>query len=281
MELIANLQRSFARPTGQPKAPANLLELATLLRQAQPGAEVARYCQLWARELQKIHESQRQSLSKTRGTSRKIWAEQSLIYQDLIATLGAAAEQIQKKAHRALSSTRQELDELLEEFADSLQAMDDWSKSQHPRCLACGWDGEASCCPHCQLHLLQPVRQARPTATPLALASNHAQIFDTVVAVLQGTADLESLAPPLLELQSDFVQAVVDANASAEIHPEMVVVAEILENALGGLEVMGQAFEDLDAQHLEDGWHQFYISQIHLLDAIAEAGNDQVQFSRD
>lgn len=281
MELIANLQRSFARPTGQPKAPANLLELATLLRQAQPGAEVARYCSLWAGELKKIHDHQRDILSPTRGTSRKIWAEQSLIYQDMIATLGLAAEQIRKRAFRALVETRQELDGLLEEFADSLQAMNDWSKSQHPRCLACGWDGQAASCPHCQLHLLQPVRQARPTATPLALASNHAEIFDTVVAVLQGGTDVESLAPPLLELQNDFEQAVVDAKASAEIHPEMTLIAEILEEALGGLEVMGQVFDDLDAQHLEDGWHQFFVSQITLIDAIAESGNDQVQFSRD
>lgn len=281
MELIANLQRSFARPTGQPKAPANLLELATLLRQAQPGAEVARYSQLWARELQKIHDKQREILNPMRGTSRKIWAEQSLIYQDMIAALGLAGEQIRKKAYRALAETRQELDGLLEEFADSLQAMEDWSKSQHPRCLACGWDGQAPSCPHCQIHLLQPVRQPRPTATPLALASNHAEIFDTVVAVLQGATDLENLAPPLIELQNDFEQAVIDAKASAEIHPEMVVIAGILEEALGGLEVMGLAFDDLDAQHLEDGWHQFFVSQITLIDAIAESGNDQVQFSRD
>lgn len=278
MELIANLRLSFA-PPGRPQAPANLLEMAALLGQVHPGPEVAEYSLLWASELERIHRADHERLAKKRGRLRRLWAEQRLIYLDLVATLQEAAANIQNR--RPLQDSHRQFQELLEEFAQSLQEMETWSTSAQPRCLACGWDGNDRFCPHCDLRLLTPVRQSRPSAAPLQLAPHHQAIFDTVVAVLDGHQDLDSLQEPLEELQSDFYTAVCDAEASAEVHPEMEAVTEILELALEGLTEMTLVFEDQDCQHLEDGWNAFYLSQLTLLDTLSPPATDQVSFTRD
>ena len=279
MELIANLQLSFARPSDQAKAPRNLLELAALLRRARPGAEVAGFARLWAQELTRIQQADDAVLSQKRGSLRRLWAEQSLIYQDLVAALELAAEQICHGDVDSLEQTRVALDELLEEFADTLQEMGEWARSEQPRCFSCSWDGAALLCPHCGLQVLRPVRQPRAAVAPLALAAHHVGLFRTVEAVLQGGQDLHSLVQPLDELHDDFCQAAVDAAACAQIYPEMEPVAEILEVAREGLSEMRLVFEDFDAQHLEDGWHQFFLSQITLNQVVSEEDSDQLRFS--
>ena len=281
MELIASLQMSFARPGAAPQAPRNLLQLASLLGQHQAGPEVAHYSLLWAEELTRIRDSDHQALARKRGTLRRLWAQQSLVYQDLIATLEQAADRILDRQFGELKHTSSQFNSLLEEFAESLQEMDDWSRSDHPRCLSCSWDGDAESCPHCRLQLLAPVRETRAQAAPLSLAPHHQSVFDTVSAILQGASDLSSLQLPLQGLHSDFHQAVVDARASSQSYPEMEVVADILEVALDGLTEMSLVFEDCDSQHLEDGWNAFYLSQLTLVDALSQSDSDQVTFSRD
>lgn len=277
MELIAQLQLSYRKPSTRLPAPRNLLELSARL--AEPTAEVARYCRLWAQELCRLRSQNEAVYASIRGTSRRLWAEQSLVYLDLIGCLEGAADQISQG--EGLGQIQHDFQELLEEFADCLQAMEDWNRSPQPRCLGCGWDGENTHCPHCGLQLLLPVRETRPPAAPLVLAPNHNEVMEVVAGVLRGELDLDALFEPLEELSEDFSVAVRDARQAAQLHPEMEVVAEILDVALGGLEEMGEVFTDADAQHLENGWYQFYLSQIELLDALAESEEDQVTFSRD
>lgn len=277
MELIAQLELSFARPVTGSRPPRNLREFSALLGQLRPGPEVAEFSRLWAQELERIRRDEAASLGKKRGSLRRLWAEQNLIYEDLLGVLQQAAHQIEGHHFLALRQTAETFAELLDELGDSLQDLGDWHQSAHPRCLACSWDGEAERCPHCDLRLLVPVRQAQPAAAPLALAPHHQALLDRVVSVVQGSQDVESLAEPLESLQADFYQAAVDARA----HPELELVAELLEAAFVGLTKMTQTLEDSDCQHLEDGWNLFFHTQLALAEALAEGDSEQLHFSRD
>lgn len=264
MELLATLQLSFGRPRPA-RIPRNLLELAELLSQPDPGPEAPGFCRLWAEELRRLRDHDQETLGKKRGRLRRLWAEQCLIYDDLIAALLDPQPQA---AH---------FHELLDEFADCLKDMEEWSRSEDPRCLACGWDGEDKICPHCRLRLLSPVRQPRGGASPIQLAPHHQEVLEVVTSVLRGESDLDRLQVPLNDLHDDFRRAVADARA----HPELEVVAEILEVARDGLSQMTQVFEDGNCQHLEDGWSAFYLSQLALSDALHEDSPDQVAFLRE
>jgi len=273
MQLIAQLQLCFARP-GHSRPPQNLIELAALLGQSKPGPEVAEYALLWAEELERIQRADNQILSKKRGLLRRLWATQCLIYQDLIVTLRQLAWQIQRGL-----PVKHQLDELMSEFSESIKTLNDWTRSEQPRCLNCGWDKDDEICPHCQLRLLAPVRHTHPATAPLQLPPRHQEIFETVVAVIDGEIDIGCLQEPLEQLQVDFEEAVLDAHSSARIYPEMQSVAEVLSSALAGLLEMSLVFEDRDCQHLEDGWNTFFLSQLSLQDTLAEA--DQMTWMRE
>jgi len=240
---------------------------------------VADFSRLWAQELGRLRREEDAVLAQKRGSLRKLWAEQNLIYADLIGALERAAQEAVAQDFVSLGQTAAHFRDLLDEFADSIQDVNDWHESEHPRCLSCSWDGQASRCPHCSLTLLAPVRQAHASPAPLTLTPHHQAIFDSVVAVLAGSEDIDSLVQPLEALQADFYEAAVDARVSAETHPEMEVVAEILEAAFGGLSQMTQTFEDADSQHLEDGWNVFFLSQLALADALSQGHSDQMRYS--
>ncbi|MBS2040735.1 hypothetical protein JST97_37455 [bacterium] len=260
MQFLANLQRSTRLlAAGERKEPQNLQELADEVRHF-PGAQSAHYCRLWARHLEWHLQDQHAKMSQIRGQSRRLWLEQCLIYQDLVASLEDVAQQMNSGEGLPIEEQLSELEALVEEFAQSAQEMQAWLESNHARCLACGWDGEQPSCPHCQKQLLKPVREARPAHLRVPLADKQAQVFDTVVAVLEGRDDLESLWEPLQDLLNDYCEANQRLNLAAD-EPEVTVVAQIIGGALDGLDEMVRVFEDSDAQHLEDGWHRFFHSE--------------------
>ena len=281
MEFIAHLKRSLNRASAQPKEPENLLELGDQLRQS-PSPELASSCRLWAQELRRLHQTQGQLLNPTRGQSRRLWAEQSLIYLDLIATLELAACQVDQQLWSDLAGTVRDFDAYTEELGDSLAAMAEWSRSEHPRCLACGWDGQASTCPHCQRQTLKPIRHPRTVDASAPLANKQGQVFETILAILAGTVDLEILWQPLQELRQDYNESAVEVVAAVEDHPEVGAVARWMSQALEGLEEIERVFEDFDAQHIEDGWHRFFVSERSLAASLENrpAGQDQVLLSR-
>ena len=252
MQFLANLQRSTRLlSAGERRPPQNLQELADEVRY-HPGSQSAHFCALWAQHLQWHRRDQDAKMAQVRGHSRRLWLEQSFVYEDLSAGLEEAARQMREGAR----PQPEELEELIEEFAQAAREMQAWAESDQARCLACGWDGQQATCPHCQKQLLKPVRQVRPANLRVSLAPIQGQVFDTVVAVLEGRDDLESLWEPLQELHHDYSEA--NQRLALLAHePEAAVVAGILERALDGLEEMSQVFHDLDTQHLEDGWHRF------------------------
>lgn len=283
MEFIANLKRSIRRVSGPAKAPDNLLELGDRMRESA-GPEVANYCRLWAGELRRLRTTEGQRLNSTRGSSRRLWAEQSLIYQDLFLCLEQAASQLDGQSGPLQGEILDEFDSLIAEFGESLAALAAWSRSQHPRCLACGWDGSAPGCPHCRLQTLKPIRQAQPVYASVTLAEAQEQVFGSIVAILEGACDLESLWHPLQHLHQQYDQAAAQVAAALEVHPEVEAVVEYMDQALEGLAEISQVFEDFDAQHLEDGWHRFFTSEISLTDALQQADDeaeDRVNLSRE
>ena len=283
MEFIANLKRSIRSLSGQTKAPINLLELGDRLRDSA-GPEVATYCRLWAGELRRVHATEGQRLNSTRGQSRRLWAEQSLIYQDLFVCLEQAAALLEEQPGQLSPQILDEFDSLIAEFGESLAALAAWARSEHPRCLACGWDGSAPTCPHCRLQTLKPIRQAQPVYASVPLAEAQEQVFESIVAILEGACDLESLWHPLQNLHQQYDQAAAQVAAALEVHPEVEAVAAYMDEALDGLAEISQVFEDFDAQHLEDGWHRFFTSELSLSDALQqtdEEAEDQVKLSRE
>lgn len=271
MEFLATLKRSLIRNDGGKAPPGNLMELYDLLLTG-PASE---QCRLWAGRLRGQHDAQAASLGVTRGQSRRLWAEQSLIYQDLIASLeGLAANWVMAEV--------EVFAELLEEFRESVEAMDAWTRSEEPRCLACGWGGRADTCPHCRLHLLKPVRRLSPEFMEVPLAERQNLVFASIVGILEGSLDLETLLEPLSELHADYERVAGQLDYQhVEEYPEVLAVAQLLDQAQQGLQEISLAFEDYDAQHLEDGWHQFFVCEQTLGEVLAAVeGADQVSFSR-
>lgn len=270
MDFLAGLKRSLIK-RGSQVPPGNLLEFYDLL---QTGPAPA-LCRFWAERLRGQHEAQAAGLGFSRGQSRRLWAEQSLIYQDLIASLERLENHWSEDEVESFS-------ELLEEFRESVEAMEAWTRSEQPRCLACGWDGAATTCPHCRLRLLKPVRRQAPESAVVPLSERQSVVFESIVAILEGNQDLDSLFEPLQELHSDYDRAVEQLDPQAiEDHPEVLAVAMLLEHAQHGLQEISQAFEDCDAQHLEDGWHQFFVCEQSLGEVLAavNGGTDRVSLS--
>jgi len=280
MELIASLSKSFARPRGTSgQAPENLLELLDRLQSRRAVPEIPRYCKIWAAELRRLHQTHGLRLDNSRGRSRKIWTEQKLIYLDLISTL----EEIGRRwGHSGLDRLVNDFAELLGEFEESLEAMEAWNRCDHPRCMACSWDGPELFCPHCKLQTLRPVRKNRPAGTSAELGPRQSEVFETIVSILHGDQDLNTLWEPLQDLQADFDDATSDLLEAVASCPEVSPLADLMSQALQGLEEIGQVFEDRDAQHLEDGWNRFYVSQLKLGDAIQPSDSqDQVRIDRE
>ncbi len=269
MDFIAGLKRSLIRKN--PGQPGNLLELYDRL-QAGPEAE---QCRAWAVQLRKLHDTQAASLGRHRGQSRRLWAEQSLIYQDLISDL-------ERLALNWNQDDVQHFGDLLEEFGESVASLEAWTRSEEPRCLACGWDGDSVVCPHCKLRLLKPVRRPANEVPGGTLAERQAVVFQSITAILEGNQDLESLFEPLQELHDDY-DRVAEELEPLDDCPEVLAVAVLLEHAQLGLREISLAFEDYDAQHLEDGWHQFFVCEQSLgevLAACTASTPDQVSISR-
>ena len=259
MNLIESLKQNFdAVVAAAPyRAPQNLTELRSQLRDAclsrQLHPDLPHYCNWYSEYLSKVHDQEHQSMSRTRGQARRMWAEQSLIYQDLIKLLKDLSVDLNQASWPELEEATDTLFELVDEFSEALQDMQDWTTSEEPRCLKCGWNGSTGFCPHCQVHALKPIRTfATHVNHYVALAPAQARVFETLAQVLEGAKDVGALRGPLHLLQ----QRYLDAASQIEKHATDMAQKGLhnLEQGLAGIAQMQRIYNDFDAQHLEDGW---------------------------
>ena len=243
MSLIESLKTNFkaAQAEESYKAPQNLFELRNLLRSVCAARRVHPnlpfYCNWYSQFLTKIHSDESTSMAKTRGKARRMWAEQSLIYQDLIAVLKALSAQILECTHEHLDEVSNTFSDLVDELQDAIEEMQAWTVSEETRCLGCGWNGSTQHCPHCKVQILKPVRSyATRVNSYVPLAPLEDQLFQAIVGVLEGDRDVTALRLPLQQLEASYSES----------------------QALAGLAQIQRVFQDSDAQHLEDGWSMIF-----------------------
>jgi len=264
MSLIDNLKQNFeAVAAAAPyRAPQNLRELRTLLRNACVSRSIhpdlPYYCNWYSDYLANVHQEENRSMTKTRGKARRMWAEQSLVYLDLITLLKQLSAEIMDCSWPHLEEGIDSLYELVDELMDAVQEMQDWTTSEETRCLKCGWNGPTGHCPHCQIQVLKPVRTyATQVNSYVALAPNQAQLFTAIMSVLEGDRDLSILRRPLQKLTECYQDAMKDLEAVSHLEIAQSGLRNI-QDALAGIAQMERVFEDLDAQHLEDGWSMVF-----------------------
>lgn len=264
MNLIDGLKTNFvaAQAKGSYQAPQNLSELRAQLRDACQRKDIhphlPHYCNWYSQYLTRVHDQENKSMVRTRGKARKMWAEQSLIYQDMIHLLADVAEMLPQRDWKGLRESTNSLYELVDEFTDALNEMEEWTRSEEPRCLKCGWNGSSGHCPHCKVQVLKPIRDyATHVNHFITLAPLQSRIVEVMRGVLEGTRDVSGLRGPLQALQQKFQESV--AYLQGKSHSEVAQAGlENVERGLAGIEQMMRVFQDFDAQHLEDGWALIY-----------------------
>lgn len=268
MHLIENLMSNFetavaAGPTVQ--APQNLSELRTQLRDACQSRsaypDLAFYCDWYSGYLTRVHAQENSHMSKTRGQARRMWAEQSLIYQDMIHVLKELSQILPRRKWDAIIEATDSFYELLDEFNEALHQMEDWTRSEEPRCLKCGWNGSTGHCPHCHVHALLPVRNfATHINHYVELGPKQSRVFEVLMAVLEGTRDVGALKNPLQALE-DHYRASAEKLMALGDNAMLDKVLVQVEAGLAGIEEMKRVYVRYDAQHLEDGWAMLFAAE--------------------
>lgn len=275
MSLIENLKLNFeAVSQSAPRAPQNLRELRSLLRSAclsrSLHSDLSYYCGWYADYLGTIHREENQAMCRTRGKARRMWAEQSLIYTDLIGLLQDLEQDLSSMPWARVEESTDTLYELVDELQEAAQEMVDWSSDEEPRCLKCGWNGSSGHCPHCQVRVLKPVRSyATQINSYVELGPLQTQLFHTLLQVLEGERDLTVLRAPLQRLQDSYQQSLGELEAVQQLELARHGLTN-LHDALAGITQMARAFEDGDAQHLEDGWSMIFQADRANLAAVEQ-----------
>lgn len=295
MNFLDHLRQNFQSQQSSPQAPANLSILGESvldsLRQRKASVELIRACRQWGRAVEVVQRSQHERMQHMRGQPKKLWTEQQLIYQDLVCILGRLAELLENQSWEEVAQESRSYVDLLDELQVALEAMDEWWNSEELRCLRCGASPPESHCRHCELTLMRPIRRFAPAgARQVSLGEAQAEVLKGIQSVNAGMADLAVLQQPLQQLDAIYRQ-VLQTLPGPERAPQVV---QGLRQALQGIETMRLCFDDHDAQHLEDGWHRFFTSELALKDFAAEVQaaegaalaqvsefriDDQVQFS--
>ena len=264
MSLIENLTTNYRAATVaiSYKAPQNLTELCSLLRNVclagMVHPDLPFYCNWYSEFLTKIYNDENQSMIKTRGKARRMWAEQSLIYQDLIALLKDLSGQILECSNEHLREVSDTLSDLVDELREAVEEMQAWTVNEEARCLGCGWNGSTGHCPHCNLQVLKPVRRyATQVNSYVALAPLQGQVFQAIVGVLEGERDVTVLRLPLQQLEASCSEALQQMQACHQLEIAQTALVNISQ-ALAGLAQINRIFQDGDAQHLEDGWSMIF-----------------------
>lgn len=267
--------------------PQNLGQLSRRLKvQAHTDTQLAKICLEFALRCAETRRANADDLQDSRGKLQQLWQVQDEIYQDLVEHLEQAARYLTGPI-QGLPRLSQSFEALLLDLRESIQAMDKWRTARSLRCLACGWsDGSTDVCPHCDITVLQPVRQTRGQEKIYAeLSGRQFELFSGVSEVLAGAADLDSLWEPLDELQGHYQQCLEEL-AGAQPTEDLKPLTETLTLAIAGLDTMARTFDDLDAQHLEDGWHTFFVAERHLAEMLPGftkpgTGQDEILLSQE
>ncbi|MBS2039070.1 hypothetical protein JST97_29075 [bacterium] len=279
MSLIDSLKQNYqvVGATAPYPTPQNLRELRGLLRQACLNRSVHQdlpyYCNWYSEYLTKVHNDENRSMSKTRGKARRMWAEQSLVYQDLIQLLSELSTELPGRDWGRLEEATDSLFELVDELLEAVQEMQDWTVSEEPRCLKCGWNGATGHCPHCQVQVLKPVRTfATQVNSYVTLAPHQSVVFTNLLSVLEGERDVSVLKAPLQKLASVYQDSLRELESAQ--HLEIARTGqENIYDALAGVSQMLRVFEDSDAQHLEDGWSMIFQADRANLAAVEEVNS--------
>ena len=275
MSLIENLRLSFEAITqSAPRAPQNLRELRTLLRSAclsrSLHSDLPYYCNWYADYLGTIHREENLVMSKTRGKARRMWAEQSLIYTDLVGVLRDLGQDLSSLPWARVEESTDYLYELVDELQEAAQEMADWATGDECRCMKCGWNGTTGHCPYCRVTVLKPVRNyATQINSYVELGPLQTQLFNTLLQVLDGERDVSVLRLPLQRLQDNYLESLDELEAVHQLPLAQDGMVN-LQDALAGIAQMSRVFEDADAQHLEDGWSMIFQADRANLAAVEE-----------
>lgn len=266
MSFLEQLRQTLACEAEVP-APQTLRELATRLRTlVGPSERLAQHCRDFARRCQETRQHNEQALGSTRGRLFELWSLQDATYQDLIEHLQGAARLAERGHASSLIRLADSLDELLLELRDSIDAMEQWRQGGQRRCLACGWsdDEQAEVCPSCELTLMRPARELRGGSEgPAELGPTQQQLYQSLTQVAAGCLDLAELGPPLDRLRWQLRECQRQLS-QAEPGEERGRTEQLLNEAERGLDEIELAFDSLDAQHLEDGWHRYFQAELAL-----------------
>jgi hypothetical protein len=278
VQLLASLRQNFpGKMEAVATPPQNLLELRQQLGEiavkCTPSPQLAGYCRLWARELQRLHDEQNSVMSRTRGQARRLWAEQSLIYGDMIECLETAQHKLENQEWKELRAVARQFGLLTDEFGEALKDMDLWSTSEDLRCLGCGWGGDEPC-PHCGVQTLKPVRRYNAASQNYVhLGPLQSEVLAVIMGILEGKQDVSRLREPLRKLHDKY-EATAGALMAFVLHkPELAPMLQQVENGLRGVERIARVFSDRDAQSMEDGWYQLFESE-QKLDASVTTSHD-------
>lgn len=274
MNLIDSLKTNFVAANAKAtyQAPQNLNELRIQLRDACQRRELPRdlhnYCNWYSEYLAKVHDGENKTMLRTRGKARKMWAEQSLIYQDMIHLLKEMSQTVPRRNWSEIKEQTNTLYELVDEFSEALKEMEDWTRNEELRCLKCGWNGSSGHCPHCKVQVLKPIRNFSTYVNNyVTLAPLQSRIFDTLMAVLEGDRDVSALKAPLHALEQKYLETVEFLETRSQSELAMAGLANI-EQGILGIELMRRVFQNSDAQHLEDGWAMIFQSDSSNQDLI-------------
>lgn len=276
MVLIESLLQNFASVQEEAEVgpPQNLRELRQLLQSAcQRGSfhqDLSFYCGWYAQFLSELHAKENKTMGRMRGQARRMWAEQSLIYQDLINLLQDLQTALTASQATTIAEMVNELYALVDELSEAVQDMEDWLRSEDARCLNCGWSGSTGHCPHCHLQILKPVRQVSTHINQLvALAPAQAQLYTAIVAIMEGRQDVSTLLGPIQLLQQRYEET--RQALAPHQHPVAEAGLRNIERGQAGLGQILRVFQDGDAQHLENGWAMIFEADQANLATAAEA----------
>ena len=265
MSFLEQLRQTMACEAEVPP-PQTLRELASRLRTlVGPSERLAQQCREFARRCQEVREQNERALGSTQGRLYELWSLQDATYLDLVDHLLGAARLAERGHASSLIRLAESLDELLLELRESLEAMEHWRQAGQRRCLACGWsDDQAESCPSCQLTLLRPARQLRGGSEgPTELGPLQLHLYQCLTQVAAGCLDLSELGAPLDRLRWQLRECQRQLTR-AESGCERLRSEQLLSEAEGGLDEIELAFENLDAQHLEDGWFRYFQAELAL-----------------
>lgn len=282
MQFLNSLKGAWAGAEVKRK-PQNLLELAQMLadaaQQRKADSDLKLYCKNWGKQVLSVFVQNDREMAGMRGLLGQLWLDQAEIYREVMVHIQEAQSILDAVNWNALGSLASDLRETIEDLMDSIASMQEWRVSDQRRCLGCGWSpvGSDYECPDCRVTALSPVRQSRAQETIYSeLTGPMIELFEATMDVLSGNKDIDVILRPL-DMLSDHYRACL--RETIRIGDSEEIAAKLLphlQQLVKGLDEMERAYENYQAQSLEDGWYDVFMAY-HKVTEILPRNDEQVE----